>query len=187
MDTLRFYRFSNLPFKLSKFFNIAQSERIQIMQKIEKESGKLVEIICFVLMPNHFHFLLKQLQDNGISTFTANFSNSYAKYFNTKHERVGPLFQGRFKAVHIQDDEQLIHVSRYIHLNPAVSSLVKIEELESYLWSSYPEYLNLVNTNIADKSLILSFFKSVNKYKKFVMDQFEYGKKLEQIKHLALE
>lgn len=187
MDTLKFYRFSNLPFKLSKFFNIAQSERIQIMQKIEKESRKLVEIICFVLMPNHFHFLLKQLQDNGISTFIANFSNSYAKYFNTKNERVGPLFQGRFKAVHIQDDEQLIHVSRYIHLNPAVSSLIKIEGLENYFWSSYPEYLNLVNTHIVDKSLILSFFKSVNEYKKLVMDQFEYGKKLEQIKHLILD
>ena len=97
------------------------------------------------------------------------------------------MFQGRFKAVHIQDDEQLLHVSRYIHLNPAVSSLVKIEELENYLWSSYPEYLGLVSTHIVDKSLILSFFKSVNGYKKFVMDQFEYGKKLEQIKHLTLD
>lgn len=187
IDTLRFYRFSNLPFKLSKFFNTQLEERTKILQKIEEENKKLVEIICFVLMPNHFHFLLKQLQDNGTPKFLANFTNSYTKYFNTKNERVGPLFQGRFKAVHIESDEQFMHISRYIHINPVVSSLIKVTELENYLWSSYPEYLNLVNTQITDKKQILDFFKSENEYKKFVLDQVDYGRKLEQIKHLALE
>src|SRR3989344_1855459 len=67
MDTLRFYRFSNLPFKLSQFFNTAIEERSKLIQKLEDDNKKLVESICFVLMPNHFHFLVKQLQDNGIS------------------------------------------------------------------------------------------------------------------------
>lgn len=138
-------------------------------------------------MPNHFHFLLKQLQDNGISIFISKFSNSYAKYFNTKHERVGPLFQGRFKAIHIENDEQLIHVSRYIHLNPVVSSLINTEALESYLWSSYPKYLDLAMLDFVDKEMVMSFFKSEVKYKNFVLDQIDYGKKLEQIKHLILE
>lgn len=187
IDAIRFYRFADLPFKLSKFFNIPSEERIKILEKVEKENSKLVEIVCFCFMPNHFHFLLKQLQDNGISIFVSRFSNSYAKYFNTKHERVGPLFQGRFKAVHIENDEQLVHVSRYIHLNPVVSSLTNTEGLESYTWSSYPEYLKLTTSQITDKELIMSFFKTEDKYKQFVLNQIDYGKKLEQIKHLTLE
>jgi len=187
VDTLKFYRFADLPFKLSKFFNLPHDERVKTLERVEKENSKLVEVICFCLMPNHFHFLLKQLQDNGISIFVSRFSNSYAKYFNTKHERVGPLFQGRFKAVHIENDEQLIHVSRYIHLNPVVSYLIETEILESYQWSSYPEYLKLINSQITDKELVMSFFKTEDKYKQFVLNQADYGKNLEQIKHLTLE
>ena len=154
---------------------------------MEREANKLVEILCFCLMPNHFHFLLKQLKDNGISIFISKFANSYAKYFNTKHERVGPLFQGRFKAVHIENDEQLVHVSRYIHLNPVVSSLIEEAALKDYVWSSYPEYLKLINSQITDKELVMSFFKTEDKYKQFVLNQADYGKNLEQIKHLTLE
>lgn len=187
IDAIRFYRFANLPFKLSKFFNISHDERMKILEKVERENRKLVEILSFCLMPNHFHLLLKQLLNNGITDFMSKFSNSYAKYFNTKHERIGPLFQGRFKAVHIQTDEQLIHVSRYIHLNPAVSSLIEAEQLKNYPWSSYPEFLGLTPTKISNKELVLSFFRSKDKYEEFVMDQVDYGKKLNQIKHLTLE
>lgn len=187
IDAMEFYRFANPPFKLSKFFNISRDDRIKILKGIEKENDKLVEILSFCLMPNHFHFLLKQLKDNGISIFISKFSNSYARYFNTKHERVGPLFQGRFKAVHIQNEEQLIHVSRYIHLNPVVSFLIKTEELENYAWSSYPDYLGLTNLQITDKKLVMSYFKTKEKYKQFVLDQIDYGKKLAEIKHLILE
>src|SRR3990167_5879702 len=88
-------------------------------------TNKLVEIICYCLMPNHFHFLIRQLKDNGISIFMSQLSNSYTKYFNTKYNRVGALFQGTFKAVLVESDEQLLHLSRYIHLNPIVSGLVK--------------------------------------------------------------
>lgn len=187
IDAIRFYRFAELPFKLSKFFNISHNERIKILEKIERENSKLVEILSFCLMPNHFHLLLKQIQDNGITNFMSKVSNSYAKYFNTKHERIGPLFQGRFKAVHIQTDEQLIHVSRYIHLNPAASFLIEAEKLKNYQWSSYPEYLGLLSTGVSNKESVLSFFKSKDRYEEFVMDQVDYGKKLEQIKHLTLE
>lgn len=72
-------------------------------------------------MPNHFHLLIKQTEQNGISEFVGKFSNSYTKYYNTKHNRVGALLQGQLKAVLIESGEQLIHVSRYIHLNPTSS------------------------------------------------------------------
>ncbi len=185
--TLDFYRFSNLPLKLSKFLVLSESEKVKFIQKVHDEDQKLVRIICYCLMPNHFHFLVKQVKENGVSTFAANFTNSYTKYFNTKNERVGPLFQGLFKAVRVESDEQLMHVSRYIHLNPVSSFLIKPDQLENYQWSSYPEYLDLSSERIADKEIVLDLFPSKEKYKQFVLDQVNYARELENIKHLALE
>lgn len=187
VQTLDFYRFANLPLKLSKFLTLPQEEKLKFIKNINKDYEKLIEIICYCLMPNHFHFLLKQKLENGISIFAANLTNSYTKYFNTRNERVGPLFEGTFKAVHIESDKQLIHVSRYIHLNPVSSFLVEPEELEAYDWSSYPEYLGLPSNNITNKEIILDFFSLKEKYKQFVLDQVDYARKLEHIKHLILE
>lgn len=146
--------------------------------------NKLVEIICYCLMPNHFHFLVRQLLDNGISNFISQISNSYTKYFNTKYERNGGLFQGTFKATRIETDEQLIHTSRYIHLNPLVSGVTKY--LENYHWSSYPEYFSN-NEITCNPKEVLSFFRNPKKYKEFVNDQIDYAKSLEKIKHLTFE
>ncbi|MBI4096255.1 MAG: transposase [Candidatus Levybacteria bacterium] len=185
--TLDFYRFANLPLKLSKFMVLPESERMEFVKKIHGENQKLVEILCYCLMPNHFHFLVKQIRENGVSIFAANFTNSYTKYFNTKHERVGSLFQGPFKAVRVESDEQLMHVSRYIHLNPVSSFLIKPEQLEDYQWSSYPEYVGNSFNDVADKKLVLDMFSSKEKYRQFVMDQVGYMKELEQIEHLAID
>ncbi len=138
-------------------------------------------------MPNHFHFLLKQKLDKGVATFISNITNAYTKYFNTRNNRVGPLLQGTFKAVLVETDEQLIHLSRYIHLNPVVSSVITEKELDYYPWSSYPEYLGLSDNNISDKDFILKMFRSIRHFKEFVTSQIDYGKKLERIKHLTME
>ena len=185
--TLDYYRFAKLPIKLSKFLILPNSDQTKLLESIKKDCEKLEEIICFCLMPNHFHFLLKQKVDKGIPIFISNFTNSYTKYFNTRNERVGPLFQGIFKAVRIESEEQLIHVSRYIHLNPVSSFLIKPEDLENYEWSSYPEYLDLMNRSIVDKEIVVGLFSSLEKYKKFVLDQVDYARTLEKIKHMALE
>lgn len=187
IKTLDFYRFANLPLKLSKFLVLPESERVKFAQNLYRKSEKLIEIICYCLMPNHFHFLVKQMKKNGVSTFSANFTNSYTKYFNTKHERVGPLFQGLFKAVRVESDEQLIHVSRYIHLNPVSSFLINTDQLGDYRWSSYPEYLDISQNKIADKEIVLDMFSSKEAYREFVMSQVDYARQLEQIKHVVLE
>lgn len=187
IKTLDFYRLANLPLKLSKFLTLPAEEKNKFIQNFSKNYKKLAEIICYCLMPNHFHFLLKQKLENGVSIFTSNFTNSYTRYFNTRHERIGPLFEGIFKAVRIESDEQLIHVSRYIHLNPVSSFIIEPEQLENYLWSSYPEYIGLSNGSITDKETVLDLFPSGQKYKQFVLDQVDYARKLEQIKHLVLE
>lgn len=151
----------------------------------EKPEEQLVDIVCYSLMPNHFHFLIKQNIDNGIMNYIRKLTNSYAKYFNTKYDRKGPLFEGKFNAVRVESNEQLLHLSRYIHLNPLIGYVTK--DLNSYKWSSYPEYLGFSNQKLCSKSVILDQFKSIDAYEKFVIDQVEYSKKLSEIKHLLLE
>lgn len=146
----------------------------------------LVEIICYCLMPNHFHFLLKQNKDEGISLFISRLSNSYTRYFNTRHRRTGHLLQGPFKAKRIETDEQLTHVSRYIHLNPVVGFLVK--DSKDYHYSSYLEYIGRKKEKtICQKDIILSQFSSPKGYEKFVLDQKDYALKLKEIQKITLE
>lgn len=187
MEILEFY--SYIPkLRYSKFLLLSQEDRGRFMDNLHQENDKLVDIVCFCLMPNHLHLLLCQKKANGISKFMANLQNSYTRYFNTKHERIGPLMQGQFKAVLIEDDDQLLHVSRYIHLNPYSSFIVKdLAGLEKYPWSSLPEYLGIESTQICNKQIMLSHFRSAKDYKQFVFDQADYQRKLEKIKHLVLE
>jgi putative transposase len=183
MLTLSFYLFTNLPMKLSRYKKLGSDERKRLFTSLDQQ---YVEIISFVLMPNHFHVLLKQVRDKGISTFVSQFTNSYTRYFNTKYDRVGPLFQGLFKAVHIESDEQLVHTSRYIHINPTTAHIIKQELLTSYQWSSYPTFLS-GNSSLVNPRPILDHFPSRIAYENFVNDQVDYAQKLKEIKHLTLE
>ena len=110
-----------------------------------------------------------------------------AKYFNLKHKRIGPLFQSMFKAVRIETDDQLLHVSRYIHLNPSTSYIVDIEKLSAFHWSSFPEYLGERSSLFVNYEIILSLVGGKQKYKDFIFDQAEYQRELDKIKHLTLE
>ncbi len=156
------------------------------MANLESTKDLAIDIIAFCLMPNHIHILLKQVSGGGISKFMKQVSDSFTRYFNTKYKRVGPLFQGAFKAVRIENDEQLVHVSRYIHLNPLTGYIVREEGLTRYPWSSLNEYLNK-DFKLVNPQIILSNFKTGLNYLKFILDQAEYAKELEKIKHLILE
>jgi len=147
-------------------------------------NAKLVKIFSYCLMPNHFHFLVKQLKTNGISIFMSQAINSYTKYFNTKFKRVGSLLQGTFKSVRVGTDEQLIHVSRYIHINPVVSGLTS--KPQDYSWSSYREYVDGVK-GYCSTNLILGLFASRKKYRDFTDAQIDYGKSLELIKYQIID
>jgi len=151
----------------------------------ENELGPLfAEVVSYCLMPNHFHLLLKQVTDNGITTFLSKLSNSYTKYFNTRYKRVGPLFQGSFKAVRIESDEQLVHVCRYIHLNPLIDYLVK--NIRDYAYSSYLEYLG-VKEGFCHKNYIMDGFSSPQAYEKFVLDQEDYGRSIKLLERATHE
>ena len=190
LDLVDYYRFSNTPLSFSKLMNLEKEEREKIFLELKKENSIHVEVLTYCLMPNHFHLLLKQKTDKGISVFMSNLQNSYVKYFNIKNERAGPLFQSMFKAVRIETDEQLLHVSRYIHLNPSTAYIVEPENLEKYKWSSLIFYLDK-DFNSADyfvnPKIVLNFFKKRKDYLKFTLDQASYQRELDKIKHLALE
>lgn len=188
METINFYRFSNLPLSFSHYERLAQKIKTVVLESIQTTDRKQISILAYCLMPNHFHFQIEQLIGSGIHNFLRNLQNSYAKYFNTKRDRSGALFQSMFKAVRIESDEQLVHVNRYIHLNPLTSYVIREpKELEKYPWCSFKEYLENDTNNIVDKEKVLSYFKSPTDFKKFTFDQVDYQRHLENIKHLAPE
>lgn len=188
MNSVLFYQNANLPLKYSRFLSLPLKERESLWKRITTVKDFLVEIIAFSFMPNHFHFLLRQTKENGIREFIGNLINSYTKYFNIKRKREGPLFQGRFKAIRLETEEQLWHLSRYIHLQPYTSFIVKtLPELNVFPYSSFPEYLEETREEICSKEIILNSFKTSEKYKQFVFDNADYQRKLEKIKHLLLE
>lgn len=182
--TLELYRLVTPPMRLSQLLSLEEPSQEQILKNIRQEE-KLVDILSFCLMPNHFHLLLRQKKDGGVSKFMSDFQNSYTRFFNIKHERKGPLFLRPFKAAKIYSEQQLLHVSRYQHLNAYSASIVRgPEQLERYPWSSLPEYLGLVNRGLCEKGTILSQFKDVDSYRKFILDQADYQRSLEEIKHI---
>lgn len=188
VEIMRYYQNQNLPLRYSQFKALSIKRRSKILEDLAKEKQFWVEIIAFCLMSNHFHFMLKQVKKNGISKFMSNFTNSYTRYFNVKKKRNGSLFQGKFKAIRIESNEQLLHLSRYIHLNPYSSYVVKTtKDLEKYPYSSFPEYLGTLQTPFCNKEIVFSQFKTPALYKKFVFDQADYQRKLKEIKHLILE
>ena len=142
-------------------------------------------IICYCLMPNHFHFLLKQNKDIAVSKLVNKVCSSYSKYFNKKYDRVGHLFQDQFKAVNVETDEYLLWLSAYIHQNPKIAG---ISNPSNYKWSSYRDYSNLDNLGICDKDIILSRF-SVSDYISFTEDSYEAIKqnKIIDKSHLLLD
>lgn len=177
IDSLNYYRARDQHVRFSF------RGRIAVLNKDISPGPLFAEVVSYCLMPNHFHLLLKQVNDNGITTFLSKLSNSYTKYFNTRYKRVGPLFQGSFKAVRIESDEQLIHVSRYIHLNPLIDYLVK--DLRAYTHSSYLEYLG-VKKGFCHKNYIMDNF-SHESYEQFVLDQEDYGRSIKLLERATHE
>lgn len=132
------------------------------------EGDRLVKLHAFILMPNHFHLLLKQVEESGIARYTQRILNGFTKYINIKNETSGHVFQGPYKAVHIETNEQLLHTSSYIHRNCRELSGWKNREL-NYPWSSFTDYV-IENRwrDYLSTDFILEQFKSGADYLKFV-------------------
>lgn len=187
-DTVNFYRFQKPQSRFSHYNRLPKESKTHFLENLYKTRKKLVEIYTFAFMPNHFHFLVRQNEENGISLFMSQIQNSYAKYFDTKYKWSGGVFQSMFKAVRVESEEQFTHVARYIHLNPLTSFILKkIKDLEKYPWNSYAEYVENISTPFLEKELLLNYFPSKQKLRKFMEDQVEYQRLLKRIEHLIME
>lgn len=187
VELLKYYRFSPVPMRYSDFRVLPDPAREKIRRALADRGDVDGEILAYCLMPNHFHLVLRQRQERGIQRFLSNISNSYAKYFNTKHRRVGPLFQGAFKAVRIETDEQLLHITRYVHLNPVTAFMIQESEMDTYPWSSLSEYVGKPPSGFCSTEWVKEFFKKPSGYRSFVHDQVTFAKTLANIKHLAFD
>ena len=165
-----------------------------------------MEILTFCLMPNHYHLVVRQLTDGGVSLFMKKLGNSYVAYFNKKYhrERMGSLFQGSFKAIHIKTDNQLMNVICYIFTNPiellernwketGTKDPEKAREyLKSYRWSSYLDCIGEKNfPSVTQRDFLFDTFGGQNKIKELVENWILYktdlNKGFDEIKDLILE
>ncbi len=181
-EMMEFYKFYNVPFRFSSYKKLKESKKTK--KNIDLSAyNKLVDILAYCIMPTHIHILLTPLHNNGVSVYLQNLLNSYTRYFNEKNRRKGPLWQGRFKSVAVNSDEQLLHLTRYIHLNPTSSGLV--DKPEDWKYSSYREYVELEQKGICNFKDYIN--TNPDSYKEFVVSRKNYQRELEIIKHLLLE
>jgi len=181
--SLKFYKTENPRLRFSAFLELKNKNDFQ--KKRFSDNDNLVKIVAYCFMPTHFHLVLKQIKDDGISIFMRRILNSYAKYFNIKTERKGPLWESRFKNIAIYTDEILLHVTRYIHLNPVTGYLVA--RSDDWLFSSYKEFSEQVGEDekICDFSELIDI--KPKGYRKFVDSNIDYQRKLAYIKKYFLQ
>ena len=184
-EVIQYYQVEDPLLRFSYFAAWRKDKNELVNKKDRKGKKKLIRVIAYSLMPTHIHLVLQQLKKNGISIYMNKVLNSYTRYFNGKHHRKGPLWTGRFKRVLVETDEQLIHLTRYVHLNPVTAHLVDRPELWEF--SSYCEYLakKPMKDKICEFKHILEM--SPGEYKKFVDNQISYQRELAAMKDLTLE
>ena len=186
-ETLVYYIPSQTLICFARYRELQQRELLDISRQTKPHpvtSQALVTLLAYCLMPTHFHLILRQEIDDGISIYTANILNSYTRFFNQLRHRKGPLWEGKFKNHRVSSDEQLLHLSRYIHLNPVTAHLTK--KAEDWPYSSYSEYID------PEQKQGLCTFRPLislppSAYKQFTEDRSDYQRQLASIKRLLPE
>ena len=145
----------------------------QLGGETPKSEKRLVNIVAYCLNPNHFHFILEQIVDGGISEFMKRLSGGYTSYFNNRNKRSGSLFQGVFKAIHIDSNEYLLHLSAYVNLNNHVHKLGGETPKLIESRSSWEEYTNERTNGICEKKIILEQFTHPSEYGEFARTSLE--------------
>jgi putative transposase len=180
LQILHYYNVSQVNKRFSYFIRTKSLNKLNLLYP-KKDS--IIKFLSYCIMPDHYHFLIKIQKNDCFSQYINNVENSYSRFFNIKCNRKGPLWQSTFKAVEVKTQEQLLHTTRYIHLNPTTSKLVI--NPKDWKCSSYKDYIN--DKNILSKIITEIAIKNPNFYKKFVLDRKDYQQKLKKIKKLLLE
>lgn len=176
------WNFINKADKETSDIFLSVSEKLKKQREENKRSDPIVELMAFTLMPNHYHLIVREIRENGISLFMQKIGG-YTTYFNKQYDRVGPLFQSRYKSVVVKDDRQFMNTFVYVHTNPIelIESRWKdmqvknkkkaIDWASSYKWSSYKNYLGEKNfSGVTKRDFFLEFFNGANGCKEVVED-----------------
>lgn len=142
------------------------------------------KIHSFCLMPNHFHLIVEQCNDESVSKLISRICISYGMYINKKYKRVGHLLQGNFKSNIVEDNEQLMWTSAYVHMNPVKDGLV--QSPEEYEWSSYKDFIGERNLPIITKNLLIDLFGDVKSFQKET-NNYSSKEELDDMSRLTLD
>jgi len=185
INTFVYYRSSRSYPRYSFFKKMEGEIKTEKLKDILYLSFFTVDVLAFILMPNHYHLLLKQLKSEGIVTFMSNIINSVTRYSNIKTKRKGPVFLPQFRSRRILTIEQLVYTSRYIHTNVYAAGLVKTkEEIFSYPYSSISSYLKDDSPLKINTLSVLGYFNNnKERYKKFILNNAKDQKMREMVKY----
>jgi len=182
--------------RFKRLLYLANGTESFIFRDIEKKALKnidrgepLVAIAAWVLMPNHFHILVKEIAEGGTAAFMQKLCTGYSSYFNKRHSRVGPLFQGRYKSQHAEEDTHLKYLFAYIHLNPVklidpnwkergIANNTKAKEfLSAYEHSSYPSYVDTSQEEniLLSKNAFPEYFLEKKDFNDFHIDWLNFS------------
>lgn len=187
----------------NSYYFYSKRERAQSSEARPRKIGRvrkfLVEVLAFCLMPNHYHLLLRQKSDDGIKKFLQKLGTGYVMYFNTKNERSGVLFQGRFKAILVRQENYFNHLPYYMHLNPLdltapewregkIENYQKaMEFLNSYRWSSHLDYIGKKNfPSVTQREFLSGTLGGSENYRKNVLNWLKETD-LRKMKEIILE
>jgi putative transposase len=190
-DKFDYFRFLSLarevntPEQIGSLYHLKERLKRSDSERFRRSKTPLVAITAYNLVNNHFHFLLKQLTEGGISKFMQKLSAGYTSYFNIKHQRSGSLFQGTYKSVKIMTDEQLLYVSAYINANAEIHGLGRAAD---WKYSSYLDYIDQRNGTLCDKKVILKEFNDTNSYKEYTNEVIKNSKSIkDEVRQYLLE
>lgn len=151
-------------FESMKIFNTKESVGNLTRHDNKEDKERLIDFIAYCINPNHFHFIITPLIKGGVEKFMHKLCMGYSKYFNAKHQRSGALFQGKFKAIHIDTNEYLLHLSAYVNLND------KVHKHQGDSRSSWKEYVESDANSLCKKDVVLEHFKNRDEYAKFAKE-----------------
>lgn len=172
----------------SRLFNLKRGKSFSVFDL--EIDDQIVSIGAYVLMPNHFHILITERVDGGISKFMQKLSTGYAMYYNKKYNRTGSLFEGKFKSQHLDTDRYLKYIFSYIHLNiiKLIDSLWKEKGIQNinkalvflneYQYSSYIDYtqdFSRLVSKIINKKDFPDYFPTKQEFNKDIMQWLSYG------------
>jgi REP element-mobilizing transposase RayT len=142
---------------------------LYLLRKVKLLLAELpIALLAYCLMPNHYHFVLRQEREIPISTFVQRLFQAYTQAFNRQQGRRGPLCEGRFRHVHADRDEYVVHLCRYVHLNPVAAGLVV--RPSDWPYSNYLEWIEERSGTLVDRAFIRQYFPTPAAYTAFVED-----------------